>query len=115
MQKKIAVPASAIESDWTVTTEYTVQRNAYTKTLSPGTEISIVGERGRFRFMKHVARPDGTEWIDVWGSPKGAECTRSFRPNRIKTVHTKGKTDKALIAERKAAIKAAREAAEQHV
>ena len=68
-----------------------------------GTELSIKGERGRFRFMKVVRRPNGVEWIDVWGGPRKAEQWRSFRPSRIRTVHYKNRTPKNLLADRKAA------------
>ena len=69
--------------------------------VTPGTELKIQGERGRFRFMKLV-RNNGAEWIDVWGGPTGREQTRSFRVARIARVHYKNKTDKNLLAERRA-------------
>ena len=79
-----------------ITTELTV----HGRQIHPGTELSITKERGRYRFMKHVEN-NGVEWIDVWGGPKGREQTRGFRPDRIKTVHYKNKTDKNLLAERR--------------
>lgn len=55
-----------------------------------GTEVSIRGERGRFRFLRHVTNGrTGTEWIDVYGGVKGHETIRSFRPERVRTVHVK--------------------------
>ena len=91
-------------ADWTVVTE--LQING--RYVSPGTELKITGERGRFRFMKHV--DTGTaDWIDVWGGPKGAECIRSFKLDRVKRVHYKNETVKNLAAEykeKKKAIKA---------
>jgi hypothetical protein len=78
-------------------------------TVTPGTELSIKGERGRFRFIKHVQRrrPSGeeVEWIDVWGGPKHSPQLRSFRPDRVRTVHRINTTDKNLLKERKAAKK----------
>jgi hypothetical protein len=91
--------------DWTVSTE--IQING--RNVTVGTEMKIKGERGRFRFMKHVTNADGVEWIDVWGGPKKSEHTRSFRLDRVQRVHYKNTTDQALAAEYKAkkiAIKA---------
>lgn len=74
------------------------------QTVIPGTELSIKGERGRFRFIKWVRRPGrNTEWIDVWGGPKHAPQLRSFRPERVRTVHRINTTDKNILKERKAA------------
>jgi len=84
--------------DWAVSTE--LQING--RKVTPGTELKIQGERGRFRFIKHVINSDGSEWIDVWGGPKKAESTRSFRLNKVQTVHYKNTTDQALVAEYKA-------------
>lgn len=73
-----------------------------------GTEVKIRGVRGRFRFIKKVTTPT-TEWIDVWGGPKGAESMRSFRLEQIKTVHYKNQTVANLAVEykeKKAAKKA---------
>lgn len=69
-----------------------------------GTELSIHGERGRFRFLKRVERPErGIEWLDVWGGPKRCEQWRSFHPSRVRRVHRIATTPKALLAARKAA------------
>lgn len=51
-----------------------------------GTELTISGA-GRFRFLRYVVTVSGVEWIDVYGGKKGHETIRSFRPERIKTVH----------------------------
>jgi hypothetical protein len=59
------------------------------RVLTPGRELSIAGERGRFRFVKHVTTPDGRQWVDVVGGPEGHTMTRSFRPDRIRTVHNR--------------------------
>lgn len=64
--------------------------NTYTangRHLERGTEISIKGERGRFRFLHHVTNGD-KEWIDVADKNK---ALRSFRPEKIKRVHYKKK------------------------
>jgi len=56
------------------------------RTLTPGMELSVTGERGRFRFIKHVAC-GGKEWVDVFGGKNGHEKTRSFRPEQVAVVH----------------------------
>jgi hypothetical protein len=58
------------------------------RVLRPGVEVSISGERGRFRFREHVVNTaSGAEWVTVIG-PSGF---RSFRPERIKRVHNAAK------------------------
>ncbi|UJQ86853.1 hypothetical protein PQE16_gp63 [Arthrobacter phage Reedo] len=76
--------------------------------ISPGTEVSIRGERGRFRFIKRVTRDDGREWLDFWGGPKGCENWRSFSADRVRRVHRINKSDKALAAQHKAKKEALR-------
>lgn len=53
------------------------------KVVTYGTELSIRGERGRFKFLKHVINNE-YEWIEVM-SPN--DQFRSFRLNQVKTVH----------------------------
>lgn len=71
----------------TITTEWRCNG----RHVQPGTELSITGVRGRFRFIRHVQLPDGRCWIDVVGgrqTRKGTvELERSFRPDRVHTVH----------------------------
>jgi hypothetical protein len=89
--------------DWEVTQE--IQING--RYVEPGTELKIRGERGRFRFIKHVLTSTA-EWIDVWGGPKNAQQWRSFRTDKVQRVHYKNTTDKALAQEykdKKAAMK----------
>lgn len=96
MAKKHAVKTQRVDADWVVTTEMQINgRNVY-----PGTELKISGERGRFRFLKHVDNGQA-QWIDVWGGPKGSENWRSFRVDRVKTVHYKNRTDHNLAKEYK--------------
>ena len=90
--------------DWTITQE--IQVNG--RNVSAGTELKISGERGRFRFMRHIQTPAGVEWIDVWGGPKGAEQWRSFRLVRVKRVHYKNQTIGNLAAEYKEKLAAKR-------
>ncbi|ARQ95516.1 hypothetical protein I5G81_gp77 [Mycobacterium phage Shandong1] len=62
------------------------------RTLEPGTEVSIRGERGRFRF-KSAARTSGGRIVcDFIGGPAGHEQWRSFYPEKIKTVHRLNRT-----------------------
>lgn len=93
--------------DWEVSESYSWNG----RHLSPGTEVSITGERGRFRFVKHVRRPNGVEWVDFVGGPHGQESFRSFRPERIRTVHRIGKSQSALAARYREAQAAKRDAA----
>lgn len=56
------------------------------RTLEAGvTELSITKERGRFTYQGINA--DGS--INVYGGPPGRERFRSFRIDRVKTVHRK--------------------------
>ena len=60
--------------------------------IEKGTELSIQGERGRFRFIEYIYNPHiDVEWIDVVSERKGIKQVRSFRPERIKRVHYKRK------------------------
>lgn len=75
-------------ADWTITEEIRV----HGRVVKPGTEVSIKGERGRFRFIEHVLTEAGAEWISVVGGPKGVITQRAFHPDRVKTVHAKRTT-----------------------
>ena len=74
---------------WVISEEITVNGRKVVR----GTELSITGERGRYRFLKHVYNPKtDSSWIDVvGGSNTAASQHRSFRQDRIKTVHWKNK------------------------
>lgn len=62
--------------------------------LTKGTEVSIHGERGRFRF--HSERTTGTGKLvyTFIGGVEGHEQFRSFYPSEIKRVHRIPKTRK---------------------
>lgn len=66
---------------------YEVQVNG--RTMSPGTEFSVKGERGRFKFKCARVDPDtgALLWITGLGGPAGHFTFRSFGPNRTITVH----------------------------
>lgn len=94
-KKKPTLPAIPKPNDgWIIRTE--IQING--RNVTPGTELKITGERGRFRFIKYV-QTDTSEWIDVVGGPKGVDQLRSFYPDRVKTVHVKNRTDANLAQE----------------
>ncbi|ASR85277.1 hypothetical protein I5H06_gp27 [Mycobacterium phage SirPhilip] len=57
------------------------------KVLEPGAEVSIAGERGRFRFVKSARTSTGRITCDFIGPDDNTKCWRSFYPERIKTVH----------------------------
>lgn len=93
-KKKPEVPAAYRPiDDWEIITE--MQING--RNVTPGTELKISGERGRFRFVKYVKTSQGKEWVDVVG--KVGFC--SFQLDRVKTVHYKNKTDANLAVEYK--------------
>lgn len=104
-RKKNGVPDGPKPNDeWVVSVEMQVNGRYIVK----GTELKIAGERGRYRFVKHVVTEKGAEWVDVWGGPKGCESLRSFRVDKIKRVHYKNQTDGNLAIqykEKKLAIK----------
>lgn len=60
--------------------------------LLPGTEVSISGERGRFRFVSATTTSANRLVLDFIGGPAGHECWRSFYPERVKTVHRINRT-----------------------
>jgi hypothetical protein len=73
-----------------ITTNDTFKFNG--RTLTKGTEVSIRGQRGRFRFVGHVTHPNGNQWLDFIGGKKGCEAWRSFGPESIRTVHRINRT-----------------------
>jgi hypothetical protein len=55
--------------------------------LTTGREFSVTGHRGRVRFRHAVTNTrTGDVWIDAWDKDGRA---RSFRPERIRTVHSR--------------------------
>ncbi len=97
-KKKDTTPAAPKPNDtWVYETQ--IQING--RNVTPGTELKISGERGRFRFMQLVTNHNGVVWIDVWGGPKGSENCRSFRLDRVRRVHYKNQTIENLAIEHK--------------
>lgn len=100
-RKKLEASENILQNKgWVVKTE--IQING--RNVVKGTELKIKGQRGRYRFIKHVQTPD-TEWVDVWGGTKGAENWKSFSLDRIKTVHVKNTTVANLAKEYKQKMK----------
>lgn len=81
MIERKTVAARPLPADWHVAEQTTING----RHVLPGTELSIAGVRGRVTFMRHVRRDNGVEWIDVL--QPGHTGWRSFRPNRVRTVH----------------------------
>lgn len=76
----------SLHPDWVISDK--IQING--RYVTPGTELSISGERGRYRFIQHV-QTSTAEWIDVIGGPANYKAMRSFRPDRVRRVHWKNK------------------------
>lgn len=85
-KKKVGNSIEEVHPDWVVSDEMQI----HGRNVTPGTELSISSERGRFRFIKHVKTPTA-EWIDVIGGYKNYRMFRSFRVERVRTVHWKRK------------------------
>lgn len=56
--------------------------------LDEGTEVTIKGERGRFRYTG-IVNPDGSGTF--YGGMNGYGMFRAFHFNKISRVHTKNK------------------------
>lgn len=111
-KKKLDVPeAVRPDAQWEIVTEMQIN-GRYVK---PGTELKIRGWSGRYRFVKYVKTEKGKEWVDVWGGSNKAECFRSCTLDRIKTVHSKNKTDHHMALEYKAKKKAIKAEKEKEV
>lgn len=59
------------------------------RNVEPGTELTFVGQRGRFRFAELVETPTGS-WVTCF-HVDGSGGARSFDAGKVKTVHTKAK------------------------
>jgi hypothetical protein len=61
-------------------------------TLTPGTEVSITNQRGRFRFVNAQTTSQGKLVLNFIGGSSGHEAFRSFYPERVKRVHRIART-----------------------
>ena len=82
-----ATPDRTVCGDWTRST----------RVVPAGTELSLKGERGRFRLRAHVVLADGREWLDLVHPQFGF---RSVRPERVRVVHRSLKLRPATSAGR---------------
>jgi len=88
MPRKPKVQTPNISAHWERSDTY----EANGRKIVKGTELTIEGERGRFKFMQYVYNPrSDVAWIDCIGGKRGVKEFRAFRPERIKTVHYKNK------------------------
>lgn len=55
--------------------------------LNIDSEVSIAGERGRFRYLGYSHSSDGKVVLNFVGGSTNHEMLRSFYPERVKTVH----------------------------
>lgn len=55
--------------------------------LEPGVEVSISGQRGRFRFTGSALTSTGLTVLNFIGGPAGHPMMRSFYPEKVKRVH----------------------------
>lgn len=60
--------------------------------LTKGTEVSIIGERGRFVFHSERTTSSGKLVYTFIGGVEGHEQWRSFYPHQVKRVHRIPKT-----------------------
>lgn len=68
---------------------YEIQVNG--RWLNIDSEVSIYGERGKFRYLGHSLTPEGKLVLNFVGGKNGRELLRSFYPEKIKTIHNKNK------------------------
>lgn len=60
--------------------------------LNPGTEVSIRGERGRFRYVSHDVTSKGRVVLTFIGGARNHEAFRAFYPERVRVVHRVNRT-----------------------
>lgn len=79
--KRSNIATPTYPEGWVITTECVING----RHVTPGTECSIKGERGRFRFIKSVTNAAGSTWLDFYGPDRSGY--RSFSPDRVTRVH----------------------------
>lgn len=77
---RIGAARATVPGHWSVTDRVKVRG----RWVEVGTEISVRGERGRFRVLRYVTTTRGASWLDVRDAHGG---WRSFRPDRVRRVH----------------------------
>jgi len=74
---------AVVPAHWTVAEVARVRGQV----LTPGRELKVSGERGAFRFVRHVTNVrTGATWLDVYGGAPGHETMRAFYPERVTRV-----------------------------
>lgn len=91
MKKRSKNTQSNLPAGWVENKKITING----RSVEVGTELSIRGESGRFRFVNHMVTPKH-EWIDVIGGKKGYEKFRSFRIDSVRTVHRIARTRQSI-------------------
>ena len=81
MSRRRKTTIERIPDGWVIET----QTRVHGRWLTPGTEFKVAGERGRFRFTR-IVETDSSTWIDA--RDKDGRF-RSFRTDRVRTVHIK--------------------------
>lgn len=72
--------------------EYQEEAVANGRHLTPGMEVSVRGERGRFRFVNAQVTSAGKTVLNFIGGAPGHEAWRAFYPERIRRVHRINRT-----------------------
>lgn len=63
------------------------------RVVEPGTELSVRGWRGRYRYQyARLVEAGAVVEITAYGGPDGHGTYRSCRPDRVRTVHRIPKT-----------------------
>jgi len=57
--------------------------------LNIDSEVSITGERGKFKYLGHSTTSGGKLVLNFVGGGSNKHLLRSFYPERVKTVHNK--------------------------
>lgn len=87
--KRTSRKQAEFPSHWQIFNTFTM---ACGTVLEKGDDCKVNGERGTYRFNKHViAQEDGklVEWVTLYGGNTGQEQWRSVYPNQIKAVKKK--------------------------
>ena len=72
--------------------EFTIGR----KTLVPGTEVSLRGKRGRYRFQYARKTSGGLDELTFVGGPSGREQFVSAYPDKVSRVHRSNTTPRNI-------------------
>lgn len=75
----MAVTVWAVPAHWTCADAVRLRG----REVRPGVALRIRGERGTFRFVRHVVTASGAEWLDVRDA-NGA--LRAFYVDRVKSI-----------------------------